>query len=294
MAKSLIGGLGPTILGIVWTEVALSTILVLLRAYAASKKNGKWRADFIWIVIALITALLASAVVSIGVTKGLGNHTRLMSFTQLFEAVKYIWMSIWFGPQAKKRATTLWIIGFLIASTSLIQIFLSMFQCTTVSRIWVLTDPGTCPLKVVSSRFSYFQGAVQAAGDFILALWPISIVWNLQASRKVKTAFCLLMAIGILPAIAVICRIVSLPSIFSSADPTYDFGGFMLWAVTEVWMVIILGSIPPLRPLFLRVFYGVHPHSSGNRASAPTHEMVNGEQHESEKWTQESSNQDNH
>ncbi|KAG8629837.1 hypothetical protein KVT40_001456 [Elsinoe batatas] len=202
MAKSLVGGLGPTILGVVWTEATVGTILV-------------WRADFLWIVLALITGLLGSAIVTTGVTKGLGNHTRLMSFTQLFEAV------------------------------SIIALLLDV-------------------------------QAIQAAGDFILALWPISIVWNLQASRKVKIAFCLLMAIGILPAIAVTCRIVSLPSISSSTDPTHDFGGFMLWAVTEVWLVIILGSIPPLRPLFLRVFYGIHPHSSGNRASAPTYEMGTG------------------
>lgn len=31
----------------------------------------------------------------------------------------------------------------------------------------------------------------------------------------------------------------------------------MVWAVVEVGTLIILGSIPPLRPLFLRVVYGV-------------------------------------
>lgn len=111
---------------------------------------------------------------------------------------------------------------------------------------------------------------MQAAADFTLALWPISIVWNLQASRQVKVAFCLLMAIGILPSIAVILRIRSLPSIASSPDPTHQFGGFILWAATEVWLVIILGSIPPLRPLFLRVFYGIKQVSTG-RDSRPTY-----------------------
>lgn len=29
----------------------------------------------------------------------------------------------------------------------------------------------------------------------------------------------------------------------------------MLWAGTELWCIIILGSIPPLRPLFIKLFY---------------------------------------
>lgn len=34
--------------------------------------------------------------------------------------------------------------------------------------------------------------------DIILALYPVSIVWNLQASLKMKIGFCLLMAGGIM------------------------------------------------------------------------------------------------
>ncbi|KAF4556138.1 Hypothetical protein D9617_1g080130 [Elsinoe fawcettii] len=301
MTKPLVGGLGHTILGVVWTEAAIGTILVALRAYAASKKHGKWRGDFIWIVVALITALLGSVIVTVAVARGLGNHTRNLSYTQLFEAVKWVWMSIWFGlppsvfakfsiiallldvqsPSEKKRAYILWGIGFLVASTTFIQIFLSLFQCTPVSRLWLLASEGTCPRNFMSGRFSYFQGSVQAAADFALALWPVTIVWNLQTSQRVKIAFCLLMAIGILPSIAVILRIVSLPSITSSKDPTYDFGKFMLWGVSEIWLVIILGSIPPLRPLFLRIFYGIHPNSSGKGTSAPTREYGTGAQSQS-------------
>ena len=35
-------------------------------------------------------------------------------------------------------------------------------------------------------------------------------------------------------------------------DPTYDLVTFLAWASTELWFVIIIASIPPLRPLFLR------------------------------------------
>lgn len=33
-----------------------------------------------------------------------------------------------------------------------------------------------------------------------------------------------------------------------------ELSPFLTWALTEVWFIIILGSVPPLRPLFERVF----------------------------------------
>lgn len=35
-------------------------------------------------------------------------------------------------------------------------------------------------------------------------------------------------------------------------DATYDLVTFLAWASTELWFVVIIASIPPLRPLFLR------------------------------------------
>ncbi|PNS21242.1 hypothetical protein CAC42_1021 [Sphaceloma murrayae] len=289
MARSLIGGLGPTIISVVWTEAALGSILVGLRAFAASKKGGKWRWDFIWIAIALLACLVSSVVVTVGVSKGLGNHTKILSYPQLFEAIRYVWLTIWTGlppsvfakfsiiallldvqgPNSRKRRIALWMVGFLVASSSFVQIFISLTQCNPITRLWLLASEGECPRKLPSSHFSYFQGAVQAAADLLLALWPISIVWNLQTSQRVKVGFCLLMAIGIVPSICVVLRTLSLPSVATSSDPTYEFGNFLLWAASEVWLVIILSSIPPLRPLFLRTFYGVSRLSS-NKPSRPT------------------------
>ena len=35
-------------------------------------------------------------------------------------------------------------------------------------------------------------------------------------------------------------------------DPTYDLVTFLGWASTELWLVTIIASVPPLRPLFIR------------------------------------------
>ncbi|KAF4552951.1 Hypothetical protein D9617_8g049640 [Elsinoe fawcettii] len=275
--KSGYGGQGPTLLAVSWTQVIIGTIMVLLRGYAASRINGAWRWDFIWVVLALIMGLASQATLHVAVMNGLGNHARQLTYPQIFESLRWIWYCIFTGlpavclakssiialllqvqgPNAKKRNWALWGMGAFIYIVSIVQICLSVFECRPVAKLWNPTLEGYCPSKRVAGEFSKFQGAVGAVTDFALALWPITIVWHLKTSMKVKVGFCLLMAIGILPSIAVIVRIVLLPKISSGGDPTWDFTHFMYWAVSELWAVIILSSIPPLRPLFLRVFYGI-------------------------------------
>lgn len=46
-----------------------------------------------------------------------------------------------------------------------------------------------------------------------------------------------------------------------------EFFPFLLWAITEMWMVIILGSIPPLRPLFKRIVLGAKSTTSSTSRS---------------------------
>ncbi|KAG8631332.1 hypothetical protein KVT40_000472 [Elsinoe batatas] len=174
------------------------------------------------------------------------------------------------GPNARGRRWVLWGMGGVIYAVTVLQICLSAFQCTTVAKLWNPTLEGECPNLKVAGEWSKFQGAVGAATDVALALWPITIVWSLKTSMKVKVGFCLLMAVGILPAIAVIMRMVLLPKISGGDDPTYDFTEFLYWAVSELWAVVILSSIPPLRPLFLRVFYNIKSSTGSHGGSKIT------------------------
>jgi len=36
----------------------------------------------------------------------------------------------------------------------------------------------------------------------------------------------------------------------------------IIWGSIEQWLIVILGSIPPLRPLFLRIFFKQLPYAS--------------------------------
>lgn len=68
-----------------------------------------------------------------------------------------------------------------------------------------------------------------------------------------KIAVCVLMAFSTLPAIFVMLRVIYTPPLAATSAVRREFGEWMIFGLSEVWLVIILGSLPALRPLFKRV-----------------------------------------
>ncbi|PSK57844.1 hypothetical protein B9Z65_9046 [Elsinoe australis] len=286
--RSALGGRGPGILTGGWVLCGLGIILVALRLWAASKKAGKLRWDFFWITLAIVWCIASHACFTVALYSGIGNHAKALKYSEIFNALHWVWISLFVGivggvfskfaiialllevqsPNAKKRRFLLWAIGGILAATGLTQILLSWLKCEPIAKLWNPTLSGSCPRALEAANFSYFQGAINAASDIFLSLYPITIVWHLQTSLKVKIGFCALMAAGAIPSLAVIVRTTQLKALSSSKDITWDFGPFMIWASTELWTVIIIGSIPPLRPLFLRLFSKVSSQVTPSRGTA--------------------------
>ncbi|KAF2226026.1 hypothetical protein BDZ85DRAFT_317136 [Elsinoe ampelina] len=272
--NSAYGGLGPMLLGISWAEAAVATILVCLRAYGASQRAGKLRWDFLFVAIGTVLGLVTQVLFIFACMNGMGQHVRNLSYPQLFASLKYSWIGVVVGlvgttvaklgiialllqvatPQQKKRKYFLWGIGVIICLVGIAQMIITLTQCSPSDRLWYRTKPGHCDRTHFAAQFGYFQGSTAIAADMILALYPITIVWNLQASWRVKLGFCVLMAGGILPAAAAIIRTYYIKRLENPLDFTWEFAPFLSWAATELWFVIILGSVPPLRPLFKRWF----------------------------------------
>ena len=86
---------------------------------------------------------------------------------------------------------------------------------------------------------------------------------------------CSLTGLGMLPMIASVLRVskvhgineshnvtrkyTRVPYVLCRTDLSYlgAFGPFMLYIVIELWIIVILTSAPVLRPLFLKIFYGI-------------------------------------
>ncbi|KAF2149171.1 hypothetical protein K461DRAFT_323710 [Myriangium duriaei CBS 260.36] len=272
---SLYGGAGPLLLAVCWTEAVVATALVLLRAcFAGTTKTGRVRWDFIFVAIGTAFGLASTALSTVAVLHGLGQHIEYVAFPNIWEMLKLTWFSIVAGLVAivgckiaivalllqvtpdhePARRKLLWCVGVLITLVSVVQIPISITQCDPISHLWERLQPGSCPRAGLAARFGYFQGAFAVTVDVFLALYPSTIIWSLNMSKRAKTAFCVLMAGGLVPASAAVIRTIYTRRLVTTADPTYELYPFMLWAMTEGYLIIILGSIPPLRHVFQRVF----------------------------------------
>jgi hypothetical protein len=158
--------------------MSVAFLLVCLRACSASKLEGRWRLDFIWIAVALAFDIASGVAMIMAIENGLGNHIGHLTHSQVFAALHWIWTSIYIalaagvfakfsiialllrtqGDFSRKRNAILYAIGALIAIPAVVQLFLSYFQCEPVDKLWFPYLDGSCPRLRLAGQWSYFQG----------------------------------------------------------------------------------------------------------------------------------------
>lgn len=265
------GGDGSLILGITWTETTLATIAVLLRIFSASKlvKRADW--DLFWVSIAWSSAFVAQIFLTISVTYGSGNHIVNLTKNDIVQSQRWGWFAqlvaifaIGFGKIAvialllriqglthkKKR----WLLHFIWITNTILNIsqtVLILYACTPLEKLWNDYLPGSCAFRSTTSKAGFFQGSWAAASDAVLASYPIFVFWDLNMSTRRKVGLCALMGGGYIAAVAGTMKTIYIKLITVGVDYTYSITPLLIWALTEMWLIIFLGSIPQLRVVFV-------------------------------------------
>ncbi|KAF2153680.1 hypothetical protein K461DRAFT_319926 [Myriangium duriaei CBS 260.36] len=254
--------------------ISTSVILYVLRAASASKKLGKWRIDFIFISVAVSLMVASFALMERALRYGLGHHTIDLSYHQITKVIEFtvLYLSLFIlsttfakfstiallvpvqGIQSPARVYGLYAIGVLQAVFAIPLVFLIIFECDPVPRLWNVMGPGSCPRKELTHQWALAQGAISAFVDFALAAWPLLMVPSLKVSFKTKVGFCLLMSVGSIAGVASILRDVVTQESVSGNDTVFTYQKLVLWSVVEQTTIIILSTIPTLRPLFRKWF----------------------------------------
>lgn len=164
--------------------------------------------------------MTSQSLLTVAANHGLGMHIWELDIDLISTVLKFYWASatvgllgIWSakvaiialllavkGPNQKKRGYFLhflWISNLLFIAAVVLLIF---FQCRPSDAIWDITKipEANCSLKPIARDVGYAQGAWSALSDIALAVYPISVVWKLQTSLKMKIGFCVLMGGGIM------------------------------------------------------------------------------------------------
>ncbi|KAF2149045.1 hypothetical protein K461DRAFT_324476 [Myriangium duriaei CBS 260.36] len=270
-----LGGSGPRLLAVGWIIVVLALACTVLRYFTASKVRGRWRWDFIWAALAWGPGAFCIVTYTFAILNGVGNDMANVTYTNVFNAIYYIFITLYAGligitfaklsvialllqiegPLQRRRRTALYVIAIFFSAVNIFMIPLIATQCEPYQRLWYRYLPGSCPRQTLANQLATFQGFTTSVTDLILALWPISIANSLSAPLAVKIKICLLMGISTLPGIVSIIRTTVIPEVTATTNVTEAYANFLMYCALEFGLISILSSIPVLRPIFERTWH---------------------------------------
>ncbi|KXG50584.1 uncharacterized protein PGRI_043510 [Penicillium griseofulvum] len=267
------GNNSAVILAVSWTETCIGLFLFSLRFLSNWKFVGRFRWDFAVAGLTVATEVVAQIFLQFSVNAGMGHHLDDLSDLQIVKALHWSWVFqllaiassmlgklaiLAFLIQIRGRHDTkpwfLIILGVLIGTINIAVLGTILGQCKPMHKLWDDSVEGTCdPGRKMNQNYSFFQASFNAFSDALLASYPIHLFWKLQMKLRIKVALSVLMGLGWVAAVCSAVKTYELKALTQTTDITYAQSSLLIWASTEAWIVIIVGCIPPIRPLMERV-----------------------------------------
>jgi hypothetical protein len=76
-----------------------------------------------------------------------------------------------------------WVVASVVASYSIAQIVMSIFECTPVHKTWDPATPGTCLNTLVAATS---PAVINVVADIATVFLPMPLIWNMQLQWKRK------------------------------------------------------------------------------------------------------------
>ncbi|KAI4263404.1 MAG: hypothetical protein L6R42_001453 [Xanthoria sp. 1 TBL-2021] len=222
--------------GLIATAIVLTvlaSVVVALRMITRIwiVRNVGW--DDYTIVCAAIGKIVGCGLLIVRVHYGFGRHKVYLTQWQVIEGSKYS-----YGE---------WIQGFQTLMLHKISI------CFLLLRI-----------PVEKHFIRPIQGAIaliSVVSDFVLALFPIALLWKVPIQTRIKVGLCILMSLGLITAACCIVRTVTNWQNVNS-DSTWTSVDNWRWRAWEVFIGIVAACIPPLRPGYRVLTSGIKTYLS--------------------------------
>ena len=99
----------------------------------------------------------------------------------------------------RRYTYTLWVSMFVVAVWSIVLFFWDIFQCRPVRAQWDYTIPGeVCVSSKQVVAAAYALSVMTIVTDWLYALLPIPMIWNVKMTKQAKMVVILLLGLGIL------------------------------------------------------------------------------------------------
>ncbi|KAF2868788.1 hypothetical protein BDV95DRAFT_609694 [Massariosphaeria phaeospora] len=283
-------GPGLTFLIVISLLLVVATIAIILRIWARLEINAFGADDWLMITGWVFFTLCCIADY-FSISYGVGAHVERLTEHQMQQAFKWFLIAgvAYVAATAPVKASICvlimristnrihhWILyGVIFASTagSIIRICAFLGRCHPVEAAW---DPskGKCGSPEIMTHVAYFFGALCIATDWICAVIPVFVVWNIRLTWKAKVYVGIMLALGVLASIATIIRMRYLLAYQSPHDRVYGLTDIAIWSEVECCIGIVAGSLATMRPLlrYLR-FLGIATQSSRSAESKLPHKL---------------------
>ncbi|KAK9768997.1 hypothetical protein SCAR479_02241 [Seiridium cardinale] len=158
----------------------------------------------------------------------------------------------------KWQCITLWTMLVVSALYTAFYVFIVIYQCQPVQFYWYRYDPnrpvtGTCNGKALATIPTYISFVISVVSDWILALLPVSIVWNAKMDRRSKISVSCVLALGSIASMATVVRIPYAKQLLSNPDYLYNFTDLAIWSTVEIGLGLTASSLATLKPLFRKL-----------------------------------------
>ena len=134
-----------------------------------------------------------------------------------------------------------------------------IFQCNPPAGEWdsEVMKRAKCRPSSINETFGEFASGWNALTDLLLAGYPTFLLWNVQMKRKIKIGVSCLMGGGVFAAGCAAAKGWAIHFISDGADDiTYNTSPLWLIGMTELWVCLIIASLPPLWPMAKHYIFG--------------------------------------
>ncbi|KAM0724139.1 hypothetical protein Q7P37_000020 [Cladosporium fusiforme] len=256
------------------TFFTLTTIAFSARVYTRKFIQKAFGLDDWCAVIAWACLLVFTGFALNNITYGTGQHHRdIVPQSDIPTALKYWWLCeplFIIATMAIKAAIALMLLRLSVSKIhraivwinfavtqlySTIFFFIFLFQCYPSAYFWTrfTGGEGSCmnPNIVVFTFYGY--SAVACVTDWVFAILPAFLVWELQMSRREKASVIVVLATGALASAATIARFPYLHGMSDEADFLYATIEVAIWSTIELNLGCTAACCATLRPLFRKI-----------------------------------------
>jgi len=252
---------GPLLAIIAWVFMTMMILSVIFRLVVKLGIRGTLKGDDYAVCASLVFAVIQSVVISVGVQKGLGTRSALLSPGSIASIQKELYaadilfilasgtakvsvLALLGQLSVEKRQAIVTKVSFCVVGVwTVVSVFVLAFQCGAVHP-WD-TQNGKC-----INKFNFWAGvsAVDMLTEIVIMALPIMMMVPVRVamSKKITVVLAFFFRIGV--PILIIVRLALLHTYYSSPDFSLDFIPSGLSTQILISISITTACIPALKP----------------------------------------------